>query len=155
LQLVNRRTWPINRLIGRPCWAKSDRRKSRTESAMPTIKLKLQVLCDDAIAMGPGKADLLEHIAATGSISGAARDMGMSYRRAWQLVDVMNRCWQQRLVETMPGRTHGGAQVTDFGRVVLSHYRALQHGLTTSATENGWHDLSALIREAPLPAQNP
>jgi molybdate transport system regulatory protein len=117
---------------------------------MPTIKLKLQVLCDDAIAMGPGKADLLEHIIATGSIAGAARDMGMSYRRAWQLVDVMNRCWQERLVETVPGRTSGGAQVTEFGRLVLARYRALQDDLTARTTENGWHDLSALIRATPL-----
>ncbi len=123
--------------------------------AMPTIKLKLQVLCDDAIAMGPGKADLLDRIAITGSIAGAARDMGMSYRRAWQLVDVMNRCWQQRLVETTPGRASGGARITEFGHTVLTRYRALQHSLGLCAAESGWHDLSALIRDTPLPQHTP
>jgi molybdate transport system regulatory protein len=124
-------------------------------TAMPTIKLKLQVLCGEAIAMGPGKADLLERIIATGSIAGAARDIGMSYRRAWQLVDVMNRCWQQRLVETTPGRATGGARVTDFGRIVVTRYRALQRSLDICADQNGWHDLSALIRETPLPQHSP
>lgn len=78
-----------------------------TGSTSP-LKLKLQILCGDAIAMGPGKADLLEAIAAEGSISGAGRKLGMSYRRAWQLVDLMNRCWSAPLVETSPeiGRAH-------------------------------------------------
>ncbi|WP_353229679.1 LysR family transcriptional regulator [Novosphingobium sp.] len=116
-----------------------------------TIKLKLQVLCDDAIAMGPGKADLLERIASTGSIAGAARQMGMSYRRAWQLVDVMNRCWQSRLVETTPGRAAGGAHLTEFGLNVLIRYRDLQQSLDTCAEENGWHTLASLIRERPIP----
>jgi molybdate transport system regulatory protein len=122
--------------------------------AMPTIKLKLQVLCGDAIAIGPGKAELLEQIAATGSISGAARAMGMSYRRAWQLVDVMNRCWNGRLVETVPGRASGGARVTALGASVLSRYRALQHSLDTCAEQEGWQDLPALIRHQPLDHQN-
>jgi|GEM_PF-462193 len=120
---------------------------------MPKIKLKLQVLCDDAIAIGPGKAELLEHIMQTGSISGAARDMGMSYRRAWQLVDVMNRCWSGRVVDTVPGRASGGASVTELGVTILARYRALQHSLDACAANNGWHDLTALIRDKPLPHQ--
>ena len=120
---------------------------------MPMIKLKLQVLCDKAIAIGPGKADLLEQIMATGSISGAAREMGMSYRRAWQLVDVMNRCWSDRLVETSPGRASGGARVTELGIAVVHRYRAMQRTLETCAEENGWRELSAAIRETPLPHQ--
>jgi molybdate transport system regulatory protein len=117
------------------------------------IKLKLQVLCGNAIAMGPGKAALLEHILQSGSISGAARDMGMSYRRAWQLVDVMNRCWRERLVETMPGRASGGACVTELGVAILQHYRAMQIGLEGSAAKNGWDELSAAIRDEPLQHQ--
>ncbi len=77
--------------------------------------------------MGPGKADLLEAIMAEGSISGAGRKLGMSYRRTWLLVDVMNRCWAQPLVGTAAGGSHGGgAQVTALGESVLAHYRALQ-----------------------------
>ena len=70
---------------------------------MARLKLKLQLYCGDEIAMGPGKADLLDAIAATGSISAAGRSLGMSYRRAWLLVDTMNRCFAERLVETVPG----------------------------------------------------
>ena len=74
--------------------------------------------------MGPGKADLLEKIHQTGSISASARLMGMSYRRAWELVDVMNRCFDQPVVKTSPGGMHGGgAQVTEFGLQVLGSYR--------------------------------
>ena len=77
------------------------------------LKIKLQLFCGDEIAMGPGKADLLEAIAREGSISGAGRALGMSYRRTWMLVDVMNRCWRQPLVETSAGGSHGGgARVT-------------------------------------------
>jgi len=116
---------------------------------MPDIKLKLQVLCGDAIAIGPGKADLLDRIKLTGSISGAARDMGMSYRRAWQLVDVMNRCWLDRLVETNPGRASGGARITELGEQVLQQYRAMQNMVQVCATDNGWHEMSAVMRAAP------
>jgi molybdate transport system regulatory protein len=117
---------------------------------MAVIKLKLQVLCDDAIAMGPGKADLLDTIAQVGSIAGAARAMGMSYRRAWQLVDVMNRCWTGPLVDTVPGRATGGAQLTPLGVTVLARFRALQAALDGTAGQAGWDDLAALLREHPL-----
>lgn len=84
--------------------------------------------------MGPGKADLLEAIARCGSISAAGRQLGMSYRRAWLLVDTMNRCWKEPLVATMPGGTAGaGARLTEFGATMLAHYRALQAGLEDRA----------------------
>jgi hypothetical protein len=74
---------------------------------MARLKLKLQLYCGDEIAMGPGKADLLEAIAREGSISAAGRALGMSYRRAWLLVDTMNRCFRAPLVEkpALPGWT--------------------------------------------------
>ncbi len=91
------------------------------------LKIKLQLFCGDEIAMGPGKADLLEAIAREGSISGAGRALGMSYRRTWMLVDVMNRCWRQPLVETSAGGSHGGgARVTPFGAEILARFRALE-----------------------------
>jgi molybdate transport system regulatory protein len=100
-------------------------------STAANIKLKIQLMCGDEIAMGPGKADLLDAIRAHGSISAAGRAMEMSYRRAWLLVDAMNRCWQGPLVETSPGSSHGGgARVTPLGEAVLAHYRALQARLT-------------------------
>ncbi|MBB4642406.1 winged helix-turn-helix domain-containing protein [Rhizorhapis suberifaciens] len=91
------------------------------------LKIKLQLLCGDEIAMGPGKADLLDAIGQQGSISAAGRALGMSYRRAWLLVDVMNRCWQEPLVETSAGGSHGGGtRLTDFGKLILSRYRQLE-----------------------------
>jgi molybdate transport system regulatory protein len=78
------------------------------------------------IAMGPGKADLLEAIAATGSISASAKRLGMSYRRAWLLVDTMNRCFREPVVASATGGAGGGgAVVTDFGRRVLARFRAM------------------------------
>jgi len=82
------------------------------------------------IAIGPGKADLLEAIAASGSISESARRLGMSYRRAWLLVDTMNRCFREPVVASAAGGSGGGgAEVTPFGRTVLARYRALEQSV--------------------------
>src|SRR5690606_30778690 len=90
--------------------------------------------CGEEIAMGPGKADLLEAIEREGSISAAGRAMGMSYRRTWMLVDTMNRCWDMPLVETaMGGKQGGGARVTELGRSILQQYRALQNDLASAS----------------------
>jgi molybdate transport system regulatory protein len=88
---------------------------------------RLRVLLGSAIAMGPGKADLLAAIEREGSISAAARAMGMSYRRAWLLADTMNQSFRQPLVEAAPGgRRGGGARLTDFGRDILARYRHME-----------------------------
>ena len=98
------------------------------------VKLKIQLYCGNEIAMGPGKADLLDAIRRCGSISGAGRDLGMSYRRAWLLVDAMNRCWREPLVATSPGGAPGGgARVTGLGETVLTRYRALQAQVDAAA----------------------
>jgi molybdate transport system regulatory protein len=88
---------------------------------------KLRVMFGPEIAMGPGKADLLDAIAQTGSISASAKLLGMSYRRAWLLVDTMNRCFREPLVASATGGAGGGgATVTLFGRRVLASYRAMR-----------------------------
>jgi len=88
---------------------------------------RLRVLLGEAIAIGPGKARLLERIRDTGSISAAARDMGMSYRRAWKLVDTMNQCFREPLVETARGGTRGGgARITPLGEDILARYRRME-----------------------------
>lgn len=88
---------------------------------------RLRILLGSDIALGPGKADLLDALARTGSISAAAREMGMSYRRAWLLVDTMNGCFRQPLVETVTGgKGGGGARITRFGLDVLARYRAME-----------------------------
>jgi molybdate transport system regulatory protein len=91
-----------------------------------TEGLKVRILLGDLIAFGPGKADLLEAIHASGSISAAGRTLGMGYRRAWALVDTMNQCFRKPLVEAAPGGARGGgARVTEFGLEVLGTYRRL------------------------------
>ena len=115
------------------------------------IKIKVQLYCGDEIAMGPGKADLLDAIAREGSISAAARTLGMSYRRAWLLVDAMNRCWAQPLVNAQTG---GGAQVTEAGHEVLEFYRALQGQAQGAADGPEMTRLARLIRERPLPVKD-
>ncbi len=89
--------------------------------------LTLRVLGAAGPAMGPGKADLIERIGQTGSISAAARGMGMSYRRAWQLVEALNRTFREPVVTTaIGGARGGGAQVTDFGRKLVAEYRRME-----------------------------
>ncbi|MDR3506337.1 MAG: LysR family transcriptional regulator [Caulobacteraceae bacterium] len=98
------------------------------------LKLKLQLFCGRDTAFGPGKADLLDAIDKEGSISGAGRAMGMSYRRTWLLVDTMNRCWAEPLVEAIPGGgAQKGARLTACGRRVLTAFRALENDLAAAA----------------------
>jgi len=93
---------------------------------MDEQRLKIRIDHRAAVAMGPGKAQLLDALLRCGSISAAAKDLGMSYRRAWELVDVMNRSFAEPLVATFPGGgKQGGAQVTALGQHVLASYRAL------------------------------
>jgi molybdate transport system regulatory protein len=115
------------------------------------LRLKAQVLCGDEWAMGPGKADLLDAIDRHQSISAAGRSMGMSYRRTWMLVDVMNRCWTERLVETLVGGgRERGARLTPTGRAVLAAYRALEERVAAIA-ETEIDGLARLMRDEPLP----
>lgn len=112
------------------------------------LKLKLQLFCGEEIAMGPGKAELLEGIRERGSISAAARAMGLSYRRAWLLVDAMNRCWRQPLVATSPG-SGSGARLTAAGEEVLTQYRALQSRLLGAADGAELETLRGAMRDEP------
>ena len=92
-----------------------------------SVGLHLRVTLQRDVAIGPGKADLLEGIAATGSIAAAGRRMGMSYKRAWLLVDTMNRCFRSALVDAAKGgRSGGGARLTPLGAEVLAAYRRMQ-----------------------------
>lgn len=118
------------------------------------LKLKAQLLCGEELAMGPGKADLLEALDREGSISGAGRALGMSYRRTWLLVDTMNRCWTQPLVEAIPGGGEGkGARLTAQGREVLTAYRALEARLADAAAAGPLDTLASLLLAEPRPAQ--
>ncbi len=102
-------------------------------NVLPQAKITFRLLHNDEIAMGPGKADLLKEIDKTGSISAAGRSMGMSYRRAWMLVDVMNRCFAEPLVHTAKGgKDGGGATLTPLGRQVLNSYQQMVMGLNST-----------------------
>lgn len=91
------------------------------------VILKIRIANGEMTAMGPGKADLLEAIHSTGSISAAAKSMRMSYRRAWELVDAMNQCFKEPLVSASHGGSNGGGtQITDYGFHILKCYRALE-----------------------------
>ncbi|HMN81065.1 MAG TPA: LysR family transcriptional regulator [Burkholderiaceae bacterium] len=93
----------------------------------PVVQFRLRITRGAGIALGPGKIRLLEAIAETGSISSAARKLDMSYRRAWDLVDEMNRSLKQPVVETAVGGTRGGGTVvTESGRRVIELYRRIE-----------------------------
>jgi molybdate transport system regulatory protein len=90
-------------------------------------KLRLRILFGPEVAIGPGKVALLRAIREAGSISAGARAMNMSYRRAWLLVDTMNRCFREPVVAAAPGgKGGGGATVTPFGEDVLERYARMQ-----------------------------
>ena len=90
-------------------------------------KLRLRVDLDAEGAVGPGKIALLERIDRLGSISAAGREMRMSYRRAWELVDNINHCFGEPAVSTqLGGASGGGASLTPFGRQLVKHFRAME-----------------------------
>ena len=113
---------------------------------MARLKLKLQLYCGDEIAMGPGKAALLQAIGRTGSISAAGRELGMSYRRAWLLVDTMNRCFAEPLVEAHSG---SGARVTAAGEAALADYLTLAEKAEGAAAGAAFERLESAIRQQP------
>ena len=97
---------------------------------------RLRVLLGSATSLGPGKADLLQAIAETGSIAAAGRRMGMSSKRAWRLVEAMNRGFRAPWVAAAKGgRRGGGAALTPLGREVLGRYRAMEARATEATAE--------------------
>ena len=108
-------------------------------------RIKLTILFDSGARIGPGKAALLESIRDTGSISAAARDMGMSYKRAWLLLDSINRAFTEPVVTAAPGGAGGGgATLTAFGAELLERYRRMHDQATATAAD----DMAALTRRA-------
>ncbi len=94
---------------------------------MSNVRLTVRVDFGADRALGPGKIRLLEAIGKTGSISRAGRALGMSYRRAWLLIDDMNRCFRAPVVATQPGGVRGGgAALTPFGVALIENYRAIE-----------------------------
>ena len=108
----------------------------------PAVAFRLRITKGDDIAVGPGKIALLEAIAAAGSITAAARSLGMSYRRAWLLVDTMNRCFKAPVVTAEAGgKRGGGTALTPLGREVVRRYRRIER----AAAKAGAADLRAFL----------
>ncbi|MCT8971557.1 winged helix-turn-helix domain-containing protein [Microbaculum marinisediminis] len=106
--------------------------------------VRLRVVLVPGVALGPGKADLLEAIAETGSISAAGRRMTMSYKRAWSLVNEMNGWFAGPLVETGKGGAGGGgAQLTALGERVREAYRRMEQAASAAVEA----DIAALRAE--------
>jgi molybdate transport system regulatory protein len=98
--------------------------------------IRPRVYLKPGAAIGPGKIDLLRHVDETRSISAAARAMGMSYKRAWQLVDAMNRDLGRAVVSTaIGGSGGGGAELTDLGRALIARYAALEERVNEAARD--------------------
>ena len=92
-----------------------------------TCRPRIRIKAGKDIALGPGKVDLLEAIERSGSISAGARELGLSYRRAWDLVDTMNHCFKHPLVARIKGgKGGGGAQLTPVGRNMLDLFRTME-----------------------------
>lgn len=107
------------------------------------VQFRLRIYKGDSIAIGPGKVALLEAIAETGSISAAARQLGMSYRRAWVLIDETNRSLAAPAVNTSAGGAHGGGTaLTDVGVELVTRYRAIENTARLAAAT----DIAALNR---------
>ena len=115
---------------------------------MATARLTLRVDLDQERAIGPGKIRLLEAIRDTGSITKAGVALGMSYRRAWLLVDDMNNCFREPVVVAQAGGSHGGgAALTSFGTRLIDQYRAIEAD-AHAATAARLNDLEASCKEA-------
>lgn len=120
-------------------------RRVKTYINMTAKNIKVHVPYGKVSAIGPGKADLLAAIDRNGSISAAARAMGMSYKRAWDLVDTMNKSFREPLVATATGGNQGGgAQVTEFGHEVLYRYRDIE-AKANAAINSEIGDLLAML----------
>lgn len=113
----------------------------------PVLQPRLRFPHAGTDAFGPGKAELLRHIAATGSIRTAAKELGMSYNRAWLLVTAMNALFHAPLVSvTRGGGTGGGAALTALGEEVLTRYSRMEQACL-DATRADWQALTRLLAE--------
>ena len=111
------------------------------------LKVKLQLYAGDERAFGPGRADVLAAIDREGSISAAGRSLGMSYRFTWSLVESMNHCFAEPLVEAARGGSHGGgAALTDAGRRALAAYRALEAQVMSCADGEALRELATMLK---------
>jgi len=92
---------------------------------MPRLRIRIEFEGDHSL--GPGKVQLLEAVGEYGSISAAARSMGMSYRHAWEMLDDINQCFHEPAIVTETGgKAGGGARLTPLGRELIERFREMQ-----------------------------
>ena len=109
-------------------------------------KPRFRIMAGDRIALGPGKIDLLEAIRLKGSISGAAKEINLSYRRAWDMVDTMNQCFKKPLVSSSTGgKGGGGALLTPLGERMIELYRAMESAAEKS-TRAEWKAIKPFLK---------
>ncbi len=119
--------------------------KKRSSRPKATIRPRIRITRAEDILLGPGKADLLEAIQRLGGLRGAADELGMSYMRAWKLVQMLNRGFRAPLVLTERGGAgHGKASLTPMGKSVLALYRRMET-FSLAAMKPAWKRLRSLI----------
>lgn len=124
------------------------------EHGLESARVRLRIVFGAAMRLGPGKIDLLEAIARTGSISAAGRELGMSYRRSWLLIDAVNRMFTRpAVVASAGGAQGGGAQLTDFGRDLVAAFRRVEQR-THAAVQEEFAAFAGMIAEEEVDAQD-
>lgn len=119
----------------------------KTRTTRPTLHPRFRILYGRHIALGPGKVELLTWVGKTGSINQAAKQMGMSYMRAWSLIQAMHKCFKQPVIETARGgHERGGAELTPTGRRVVELYRRMEKD-SLQAVQADWRALRKLLRD--------
>lgn len=120
---------------------------TKAKSRSPLIQPRIRVRVGHEVALGPGKIELLELVEETGSITNAARKMGMSYMRAWTLIRTMNRCFKEPVVSAIRGGSKGGggAKLTKTGRQALALYQKMETRCL-GVMESRWKELQKLLR---------
>jgi molybdate transport system regulatory protein len=117
--------------------------------SLPSLSVRIDL--DREGRIGPGKIQLLENIEACGSISAAGRAMDMSYKRAWDLVDEINRVCRQTAVERQTGGKHGGGAVlTPFGKSLIARYRKIERDAASAVRK----ELQALRTDIARPKKS-
>ncbi len=122
-------------------------KKKSSPAVQPVLRPRLRITSGKEIAFGPGKAELLSWVAKTGSIGQSAKRMGMSYMRAWLLIQTMNTCFKKQVIQTARGgQDRDGAELTAAGRSVLILYQRMEKA-ALKAAQTDWRALRKLLRD--------
>jgi molybdate transport system regulatory protein len=125
-------------------------KRRKTTASNPPSLIRPRIYLGPELMVGPGKIALLKAVRDTGSISAAARQLGMNYKRAWYLLETLNQGFQQPVVEAAQGgRGGGGTRLTALGETLIASYAAIEAACTAAAAPH----VAALVALATLPNQ--